>query len=75
MWGKQEFNFSKFHWWFLPSQLAGHLLVKSQVEAQPGEVLGCQSHLPTDTLDTYSEYTHFQNMRPPGLEAMVSRSG
>lgn len=33
------------------------------------------SLLPKDTVDTYSKYTHFQNMSPPGLEAMVSRRG
>lgn len=31
--------------------------------------------LPKDILDTYSKYTHFQNMRPSGLEAVVSSRG
>lgn len=70
---------SNFHQLLLPSQLAGNLLFKSQVEAQPGEDHHLCSAvtllLPKDKLDIYSKYTRFQNMRPPALEAMVSRRG
>lgn len=49
----------------------------SRVEAQQGEAHRLRSAviplLPKDLLDTYSKCTHFQNMRPPGLEAAVSR--
>lgn len=76
---EQEFPFSNSHQLLLPSQLAGNLLFKSQVEAQQGEEHHlCSAEtllLPKDKLDTYSKYTRSQNMRPPALEAMVSRRG
>lgn len=76
---EQEFHFSNFHELLLSRQLAGNLLFEPQVEAQEGEVHHLRpaalALLPKDILDAYSKYTHFQNMRPPGLEAVVSRRG
>lgn len=75
---EHEFPYSTSHQLLLPSQLAGNLLFKSQVEAQQGEehhLCSAVTLLPKDKLDTYSKYTCSQNMRPPALEAMVSRRG
>lgn len=76
---EQEFYFYNFHQLLLLIKRTENLQFKSQVQVWQGEACCLRSAvislLPKDTVDTYSKYTHFQSMSPPGLEAMVSRRG